>query len=86
MFQLLLKYYHQHGHTHVLEGYSIKKNDPQGLIQSFELGNWVQTQRNLYSKQQLSNNRILQLEAIGFVWARNPLKHGTTKFLLPSCP
>jgi hypothetical protein len=34
---------------------------------------WVMTQRQMYRKGKLSQDRILRLEAIGFVWSRQEL-------------
>jgi len=58
MFQLLLEYKAQHGNMLV----------PQKYDKNPQLGKWVHTQRYKYSKKQLSSNRVLRLESIGFVW------------------
>jgi len=58
MFQLLKEYKAQYGNTLVPKRYD---KNPQ-------LGNWVNTQRNLHSKKELLRDRVLRLESIGFVW------------------
>jgi len=58
MYQLLLEYKDQHGNTLV----------PRSYNKSPQLGRWVGSQRCLHSKKELSSNRVLRLESIGFVW------------------
>ena len=57
MFQLLLEYKKEHGHTAV--PYKPGRNDNQ-------LANWVSNTRG--RKERLSQSRILRLDSIGFVW------------------
>jgi len=57
-FGKLVKFKEEHGHSRIARDYS---SDPQ-------LGIWVQSQRNNYSKRILSANRIARLEAIDFEW------------------
>jgi len=63
MFQLLVKYKAQHGNTMV----------PPLCPKNLQLGKWVVTQRRQYSKNQLSSNRVLRLESIGFEWSSKRL-------------
>jgi len=58
MFQLLLEYKNQHGDTLV----------PLSYDKNPALGSWVTQQRQRHAKKQLSSNRVLRLESIGFVW------------------
>jgi len=60
---LLLEYKAQHGSTVV----------PQRYDKNPQLGHWVGTQRRMHSKKQLSSNRVLRLESIGFVWCAQGL-------------
>jgi superfamily II DNA or RNA helicase len=57
-FGKIVKFKGEHGHSRIARDYS---SDPQ-------LGIWVQSQRNNYSKRILSANRIARLEAIDFEW------------------
>jgi len=41
---------------------------PQKYPQGVALANWIATQRKLYKKDTLSQDKILELEAIGFEW------------------
>jgi len=58
MFQLLKEYKTQHGNTLV----------PYGYDENPRLARWVKKQRWCYSKEELSSNRVLRLESIGFSW------------------
>jgi len=58
MFQFLLDYKAQNGNTLV----------PQNYDEHSQLELWVHQQRNLHSREQLSRDRFLLLESIGFVW------------------
>jgi hypothetical protein len=57
-FAALILYREEHGDCRVPRGY---KPNPA-------LGNWVGTQRGLYSKGALSRDRVSRLESIGFEW------------------
>jgi len=57
----LLKFKEQHNHCNV----------PQRFQQDQALASWVNTQRKAYKKQQLSSDKIQQLESIGFEWERH---------------
>jgi|TARA_B110000879_G_scaffold186967_1_gene248546 hypothetical protein len=60
---LALKAYKQaHGNVNITRG---TKQD------GFNLRNWVGTQRAKYNKGTLSEERIKQLNELGFIWARN---------------
>jgi len=59
MFQELLKYKAQHGHT--LLSY-------RDRTQHSKLVNWVQTQRKLYNNKVLRSIRLVRLESVGFEW------------------
>lgn len=58
MFQLLLEYKTQHGHTLV----------PQRCEKNRRLGIWVRQQRSLKSNNRLLSDREMCLQSIGFVW------------------
>jgi hypothetical protein len=58
MFRRLVAYQKKHGSTNVPKRY---KEDPK-------LGNWVSAQRTLYSRKEISEERINRLDSIGFVW------------------
>jgi hypothetical protein len=58
MFQRLVTYKKEHKSTNVLWKYPA---DPR-------LGNWVHSQRQDYTKKDLSIERINRLELIGFIW------------------
>jgi hypothetical protein len=58
MFQRLVRYKMEHNSTNV----------PQRYIADPKLGGWVHMQRHLYSKKELSIERINRLESIGFFW------------------
>ena len=58
-YQELAEYKKGHGHCNV----------PKGSIQEYkQLGEWVNTQRKIYSKMNMPKDRIEQLNAIGFDW------------------
>lgn len=57
-YQFLYIFQKQHGHCIVPQNYTV---DPL-------LGNWVSTQRSLYSKKCLAQERIDKLNEINFVW------------------
>jgi len=54
--QQMLKYKEEHGHCNV------KRRDGR-------LGGWVHDQRQAYKKGKLTEEKILKLESIGFVWS-----------------
>jgi superfamily II DNA or RNA helicase len=58
MFLTLQEYKNTYGHCNV----------PQDLPEDPKLGRWVSTQRQLYNKGRLREDRIWLLEQIGFVW------------------
>ena len=43
-------------------------NVPNGYFEDTQLGTWVERQRRLKKKGKLNENRIQQLEQIGFIW------------------
>ena len=59
-YEQLKKYAKREGHTRVPRGLKTKG----GLT----LGIWVGTQRSVYKKNKLSQDRIRLLEEIGFEW------------------
>lgn len=59
MYQLLVKYKEEHGHTSVPSKYEV-----DGKI----LGTWAPTQRAFHKKGMLSEGRIKKLNQIQFVW------------------
>jgi Helicase associated domain len=58
-FEKLVKFYKEHGHCAVNHRKS-------------EFGNWVQSQRRYYKLNQLTPERILMLNSIGFDWDPKP--------------
>ena len=58
MFQLLVRFKAQHGHTKV----------PRRYPESPQLSTWVQTQRTLKASSRLSAEYIGRLEELGFIW------------------
>ena len=67
MYRSLLEYKAQHGNTLVPTIYG---KNPQ-------LGNWVHHKKKRHSKKQLSINRVLRLESIGFGWCARKLIENT---------
>lgn len=60
----LQKYYYEYGTINLPESYISE----EGLL----IGKWLATQRNLYRKESLSNEKIDALNKIGMIWC--PLK------------
>jgi uncharacterized protein (DUF2384 family) len=64
-----------------LRKYYIKYNDCDVninyTVNKFQLGKWLNRQRQSYKKKKLSNVRITRLETLGVVW--NPLSHDWEK-------
>jgi len=58
MFDKLLQFKKEYHHSNV----------PWKFQQDLPLANWISTQRHAYKKQELSLNKLQQLEAIGFEW------------------
>jgi hypothetical protein len=56
----LFEFKEVHGHCNVTDSW------PENL----RLARWVMTQRQMYRKGKLSEDRVRRLEAIGFVWCR----------------
>jgi hypothetical protein len=56
----LIEFREVHGHCNV----------PDSWPENLKLARWVMTQRQMYRKGKLSQDRILKLEAIGFIWCR----------------
>jgi hypothetical protein len=56
----LFEFKENHGHCNV----------PDSWPENLRLARWVMTQRQMYRKGQLTQNRIQRLETIGFVWCR----------------
>ena len=56
----LFEFKENHGHCNV----------PDSWPENLRLARWVMTQRQMYWKGQLTQNRIQRLEVIGFVWCR----------------
>jgi hypothetical protein len=61
-FGLLEKYHNEHSHCRVPAKYTINNH---------KLGGWVSSQRRNFANNQLSDNRIRRLNALGFVWDPN---------------
>jgi superfamily II DNA or RNA helicase len=59
MFAVLIAYKQKHGNCGVPDEYKLNK----------KLATWVGTQRQFYSRQQLSADRIRRLEEVGFEWS-----------------
>jgi len=56
----LIEFKEVHGHCNV----------PDSWPENLKLARWVMTQRQMYRKGKLSQNRFRRLEAIGFIWCR----------------
>jgi len=56
----LIEYRECHGHYNV----------PDSWPENLRLARWVMTQRQMFRKGKLSQNRVQRLEAIGFIWCR----------------
>ena len=64
MFAILKAYKREHGDCHV----------PRSYKPNSQLAKWVKEQRKVYSEQQLSAERIKNLEELGFEWNPNQTK------------
>jgi hypothetical protein len=56
----LIEFKEAHGHCNV----------PDKWPENLKLARWVMTQRQMYQKGKLAEDRIQRLEAIGFIWCR----------------
>lgn len=62
MFQMLVQYKEQHGHTNVPRGYD------GSTIDGRPLGTWLMNQRKDYKVGTMDTTRYQKLEALGIVW------------------
>jgi len=56
----LIGFKEEHGHCNVSDSWH----------ENLRLARWVMIQRQMYREEKLSQDRIEQLEAIGFIWCR----------------